>query len=201
MDTFANWYNHEHRHTDRAPHTRRRALRVATDKAADRRAVLTKPPDTAPLQHRRHTEDPRLPNTVWINRPAQDPPRRPTRQPPNTTGLIHLEKFRHGNVLDILVQSRRNAKAAKRFSVTAQGLRYVPRVIVTDKLPATGRSPRAFAVGDHRRSKYLNNRAENSHQPTSIRERVMKRFASPGRLNGSCLLSATSGSTFVPAVI
>jgi putative transposase len=33
----------------------------------------------------------------------------------------------------------------------------------------------------HRRSKYLNNRAENSHQPTRIRERVMKRFASPGQ--------------------
>ena len=33
----------------------------------------------------------------------------------------------------------------------------------------------------HRRSKYLNNRAENSHQPTRIRERAMKRFASPGQ--------------------
>ena len=33
----------------------------------------------------------------------------------------------------------------------------------------------------HRRSKYLNNRAENSHQPTRVRERVMKRFASPGQ--------------------
>ena len=33
----------------------------------------------------------------------------------------------------------------------------------------------------HRRSKYLNNRAENSHQPTRIRERVMKRFTSPGQ--------------------
>jgi putative transposase len=34
---------------------------------------------------------------------------------------------------------------------------------------------------NHRRTKYLNNRAENSHQPTRIRERVMKRFASPGQ--------------------
>jgi putative transposase len=34
---------------------------------------------------------------------------------------------------------------------------------------------------NHRRSRYLNNRAENSHQPTRIRERVMKRFASPGQ--------------------
>ena len=41
----------------------------------------------------------------------------------------------HGNVLDVLVQSRRNAKAAKRFfRKLLKGLRYVPRVLVTDKL-------------------------------------------------------------------
>ena len=33
----------------------------------------------------------------------------------------------------------------------------------------------------HRRWKYLNNRGENFHQPTRVRERVMKRFASPGQ--------------------
>jgi transposase-like protein len=46
----------------------------------------------------------------------------------------------HGNVLDVLVQSRRNAKAAKRFfRKLLKGLRYVPRVLVTDKpsWPAT----------------------------------------------------------------
>ena len=41
----------------------------------------------------------------------------------------------HGHVLDILVQSRRNAKAAKRFfRKLLRGLQYVPRVTVTDKL-------------------------------------------------------------------
>ena len=41
----------------------------------------------------------------------------------------------HGDVLDILVQSRRNAVAAKRFfRKLLKGLRYVPRVLVTDKL-------------------------------------------------------------------
>ena len=41
----------------------------------------------------------------------------------------------HGNVLDVLVQSRRNAVAAKKFfRRLLKGLRYVPRVIVTDKL-------------------------------------------------------------------
>ena len=56
----------------------------------------------------------------------------------------------HGDVLDILVQSRRHAVAAKRFfRKLLTGLRYVPRVLVTDKLAElSGRSPRAFAVGD-----------------------------------------------------
>jgi putative transposase len=89
----------------------------------------------------------------------------------------------HGTVLDILVQSRRNAKAAKRFFRTLlNGLRCVPRVIVTDKLASYGVAHRELVPSvTHRRSKYLNNRAENSHQPTRIRERVMKRFASPGQ--------------------
>ena len=45
----------------------------------------------------------------------------------------------HGTVLDVLVQSRRNAKAAKRFfRKLLKGLRYVPRVLVTDKLASYG---------------------------------------------------------------
>jgi putative transposase len=89
----------------------------------------------------------------------------------------------HGDVLDILVQSRRNAVAAKRFfRKLLKGLRYVPRVIVTDKLASYQPAHRELLPSvTHRRSKYLNNRAENSHQSTRIRERVMKRFASPGQ--------------------
>ena len=49
----------------------------------------------------------------------------------------------HGNVLDVLVQSRRNAKAAKRFfRKLLKGLRYVPRVLVTDKLASYGAAHR-----------------------------------------------------------
>ena len=72
----------------------------------------------------------------------------------------------HGNVLDILVQSRRNAKAAQRFfRKLLKGLRYVPRVIVTDKLASYRVAHRELVPSvTHRRSKYLNNRAENSHQ-------------------------------------
>ena len=89
----------------------------------------------------------------------------------------------HGDVLDILVQSRRNAVAAKRFFPQAAQGPALRAARAGDRQAGqlSGRSPRGFAVGDHRRSKYLNNRAENSHQPTRIRERAMKRFASPGQ--------------------
>jgi putative transposase len=75
-----------------------------------------------------------------------------------------------GNVLDILVQSRRNKKAAKRFfRKLLKGLHYVPRVIITDKLRSYGAAKREILPGvEHRQHKYLNNRAENSHQPTPL---------------------------------
>jgi transposase-like protein len=75
----------------------------------------------------------------------------------------------HGIVLDVLVQSRRNVKAAKRFfRKLLKGLRYVPRVLVTDKLASYGVAARELMASvEHRRSKYLNNRAENSHQSTN----------------------------------
>jgi putative transposase len=57
----------------------------------------------------------------------------------------------------------------------------VLRVLVTDKLASYGVAHRRLIRRvEHRRSKYLNNRAENSHQPTRARERAMKRFRSPG---------------------
>jgi putative transposase len=84
-------------------------------------------------------------------------------------------------VLDILVQRRRDAGAAKRFfERLLKGLQYVPRVIVTDKLGSYGVAKRALMPGvEHRKSRYLNNRAENSHRPTRRRERQMQRFKSP----------------------
>jgi putative transposase len=100
-----------------------------------------------------------------------------------TTHYLWRAVDQHGNVFDILVQSRRNAVAAKRFfRRLLKGLRYVPRVIVTDKLASYQVAHRELLPSvTHRRWKYLNNRAENSHQPTRVRERVMKRFASPGQ--------------------
>lgn len=73
-----------------------------------------------------------------------------------------------GNVLDILVQSRRNKQAAKRFfRKLLKGLTYVPRVIITDKLASYGAAKREILASvEHRQHKRLNNCAENSHQPT-----------------------------------
>lgn len=85
-----------------------------------------------------------------------------------------------GVVLDILVQPRRDANAAKRFfKQLLEGLQYQPRVIVTDKLGSYGVAQRQLLPDvEHRQSRYLNNRAENSHRPTRRRERQMQRFKS-----------------------
>jgi putative transposase len=88
-----------------------------------------------------------------------------------------------GFVLDILVQSRRDQRAAKRLPrklLKKQGR--VPRVMITDKLASYAAAKRAVMPEvEHRRHKGLNNRAENSHQPTRRRERQMKRFKSAGQ--------------------
>ena len=86
------------------------------------------------------------------------------------------------HVLDILVQSRRNKQAAKKFfRKLLKGLTYVPRVIITDKLKSYGAAKREILPGvEHRQSRYLNNRCENSHRPTRQREYRMQGFKSPG---------------------
>jgi putative transposase len=86
----------------------------------------------------------------------------------------------HGVVLDILVQARRNASAAKRFfKRLLSGLRYKPKRLVTDGLRSYGVAHReVMPEVRHRVSRYLNNRAENSHRPTRRRERRMQRFKS-----------------------
>jgi putative transposase len=87
-----------------------------------------------------------------------------------------------GDVLDILVQSRRDKKAAKKFfRKLLKELRYVPRVIITDKLRSYSAAKAEMLTGvEHCQDKWRNNRAENSHQPTRLRERLMRRFKSAG---------------------
>jgi putative transposase len=86
----------------------------------------------------------------------------------------------YGNVLDILVQGRRNKTAAKRFfRKLLTGLCYVPRVIVTDKLGSYGAAKCEILPSvEHRQSRYLSNLCEVSHQPTRRREGHMRRFKS-----------------------
>ncbi|MGW0846744.1 IS6 family transposase [Streptomyces sp. NPDC002787] len=98
-----------------------------------------------------------------------------------------------GTVLDILVQSRRNKAAARRFfRRLLKKTRTVPRVIITDKLRSYGAAHReVMPSAEHRSHKGLNNRAENSHQPTRQRERAMKGFRSVG--GAQRFLSAFSG--------
>jgi putative transposase len=86
----------------------------------------------------------------------------------------------HGVVLDVLVQSRRDKKAAKRLlrKLLKRQCR-ATRGMITDKLKSYGAAKKEIMPGvEHRQHKGLNNRAENSHQPTRRRERQMKRFKS-----------------------
>ena len=98
-----------------------------------------------------------------------------------------------GAVVDILVTSRRDATATARFFRTLlTGFRSMPRVLITDTLASYGVAHRGLIPSvEHRRSTYLNKRAENSHQPTRQRERAMKKFTSPG--GAQRFLSAFSG--------
>jgi putative transposase len=85
-----------------------------------------------------------------------------------------------GEVVDVLLQNRRDGKAAKRFFIRilkAHGNE--PRKIVTDKLRSYGVAHRELIPDTiHDTSQYANNRAELSHQTTRVRERVMRRFKS-----------------------
>ena len=72
-----------------------------------------------------------------------------------------------GFVLEVLVQSHRNTKAAKRLMrKLLKGQGQSPRVMITDKLRSYSAAKREIMPGvEHRSHKGLNNRAENSHQP------------------------------------
>ena len=85
-----------------------------------------------------------------------------------------------GEIVDVFLQRQRDGKAAKHFfKRLLKAHRMEPGKIVTDKLRSYG-----VAHGDlmpdsvHDTSQFANNRAELSHQPTQVRERVMRRFRS-----------------------
>lgn len=91
---------------------------------------------------------------------------------------VHSE----GEVLDILVQSRRNRKAALKLMRQLLKKRGIsPDTVVTDKLPSYGAVLSDLGmIGKHVTGGRSSNRAENSHQPVRRRERRMQRFKSPG---------------------
>lgn len=80
----------------------------------------------------------------------------------------------HGVMPDVLVRGRRGTAAAKRFvRKLLKGQGWAPRVMVTDRLGSHGAARRATMPGvEHRQHKGLNDRAENSRQPTRLPERV-----------------------------
>ena len=85
-----------------------------------------------------------------------------------------------GEVIDVLLQTRRDGAAAKRFfKRLIKSNRGDLRRIVTDKLRSYGVAHRELMHDViHDTSQYANNRAELSHQPTRVRERGMRRFKS-----------------------
>ena len=87
-----------------------------------------------------------------------------------------------GQVLDILVQTRRNTKAAARFfRKLLKRQCQAPRRLMTDKLRSYAPAHRELMPDTiHDTSQYANNRAELSHEPTRERERRMRRFKSTG---------------------
>ncbi len=135
----------------------------------------------------------------WCQKFGAEFAKRLRRRRPRPGGTWHLDEVfirirgvlhylwravdQHGVVLDILVQEKRDGAAAKRFfRRLLSGLQYKPKRLITDGLRSSGVARRALLPDvKHRTSRYLNNRAENSHRPTRRRERQMQRFKSPGQ--------------------
>jgi len=87
-----------------------------------------------------------------------------------------------GEVLDVLVQSKRNKPAAlKLMRKLLKKYGFVPERMTTDRLASYAAAARELSIESrHQTDRWANNRAENSHQPTRRRERKMQRFKSPG---------------------
>ena len=87
-----------------------------------------------------------------------------------------------GEVLDVLVQSRRDKHAAVRLMrKLLKKYAFAPERLVTDDLRSYSAAARELGIEPrHERGRWKNNRAENSHQPTRRRERKMQRFKSAG---------------------
>jgi transposase-like protein len=103
-----------------------------------------------------------------------------------------------GEVLDVLVQSRRDKQAALRLMrklVKKQGM--APIALITDRLRAYAAAARELGLSaEHIQGKRKNNRAESSHVPIRLRERKMQGFRSPGSAQRFLASHAAVGNTF-----
>ncbi len=152
----------------------------------------------------------------WGRKFGSDYARRLRRKQPSPYDVWHLDEVvisiagkkhwlwravdQDGYVLDEIVQSRRNTKAAKRLLtrlMRKQGM--APKRIIPDKLPSYGAARRqVMPTVEHRSHKGLNNRAENSHLPLRKRERMMQGFRSLGGLQRFTSVFSAVRNLFVP---
>lgn len=130
---------------------------------------------------------------LWINKFGPEFTRRLRRRHPGFGDTYYLDEVfvkiggkqhylwravdQDREVVDVYLQERRDANAAKRFFQRFLKSGGMLREIVTDKLRSYGVAHRTLMPEvKHKTEQYANNRAELSHQPTRVRERVMRRF-------------------------